>query len=66
MVLELHGEVLLAGFDDDGLDDIQESTARSRAWSSISKASCKHVEERLEVSGASAWHVAWRGSVRTR
>jgi hypothetical protein len=67
VVLELHGEVLLAGFDGDGmLGGVQESTARSTAWSSIFEASYKRVEERLEVSGASAWHGAWRGSARTR
>jgi hypothetical protein len=59
--------VLLAGFDGDGmLDGIQEFTARSRAWSSISEASCKRVEQRLEVSGASVWHRARRGSARMR
>jgi hypothetical protein len=49
-VLELHGEALLVGFDGDGaLDGIQEFKARSKAWSSVSEAPCKRVEERLEV-----------------
>jgi hypothetical protein len=49
-ILELQGEGVLAGFDGDGvLDGVQESTARSRTWSSTSEASCKLAEERLEI-----------------
>jgi hypothetical protein len=66
-VLELHGEVLLVGFNGDGvLDGVQEFTARSRVWSSISEASCKYAEERLEVSGASARRGARQRSARVR
>jgi hypothetical protein len=49
-ILEIHGEGVLAGFNGDGvLDGIQQSTARSRTWSSTSEASCKCAEKRLEI-----------------
>jgi hypothetical protein len=45
-----HGEGVPAGFDgDEVLDDVQESTARSKTWSSTSEASCKLAEEWLEI-----------------
>jgi hypothetical protein len=60
MVLELHDEVLPAGFDGDGvLDGVQEFATRSRAWASVSKASYNGVKSWLELDDLAGVLWAW-------
>jgi hypothetical protein len=54
-VLEFHDGVLPMILDgDEVLDGVQEITARSKAWSSISGASCNGVKPRLELGDLAA------------
>jgi hypothetical protein len=49
-VLEFHDKVLPVIHDgDEVLDGVQEIMARSKAWSSISEASCNGVQPQLEL-----------------
>jgi hypothetical protein len=60
VVLEIHVEVLPAVPDSDGVyDGVQEITAMSKVWSSISRVSCNGDGARLEFSAAAVKSRAW-------